>query len=105
MHVCAEQLNHPSFDRLTTDDRFGGGVRFLSSFRPAAAERLPGEWEWLDRAVPTPWRCTCNFSGFDFYGLPGLLWTLAIDLAQEHVLKEFAGDSSRRGSCGGIGTC
>ena len=71
MRFFSEQFNHPRFDRFTTDDRFGGGVRFLSSFRPAAAERLPGEWEWLDRAVPTSRRWTSNFSGFDLYGLPG----------------------------------
>jgi len=85
LHVLSEQYYHPSFDRLTTDDRFGGGVRVLSSFRPAAAERLPGSWEWFERAVPTTRRWTCNFSGFDFYGLPGFLWTLAIDLVREHV--------------------
>jgi hypothetical protein len=100
LHVFPEQFNHPSFDMFTTDDSFGGGVRFLSSFRPAAAERLPGESEWLDRAVPTSRRWTCNFFWFDLYGLPGLLWTLAIDLVQEHVLDDLAGLAHRVGLIG-----
>ena len=102
LHGFSFMLDHPRFDRLTTlatDDRFGGGVRVLSSLNPwlhkrtpeelewleAASERLPDECEWLERAVPTTRRWTCNFSGVEFYGLPGLLWTLAIDLVREHV--------------------
>ena len=105
LHGFSYMLEHPRFDRLTTlatDDRFGGGVRVLSSLNPwlhtrtpeelewleAASERLPDEWEWVERAVPTTRRWTCHFSGVEFYNLPGLLWTLAIDLVREHVPPE-----------------
>ena len=67
LHWLSEQFYKDTFDiqdRFATDDRFGGGIRVLSTFRPEAkallSEESGQEWSRLELAnvdCTRRWRC------------------------------------------------